>query len=47
MPLWLAKIMHGDSLGDLDMPATVKNYYSLFFGYAATDAEITAILAGQ
>jgi len=47
MPLWLAKTLHGEYLGDLDMNKTVKDFYSKFYGYTATDAEVTAILAGK
>jgi iron complex transport system substrate-binding protein len=47
MPLWLAKTMHGEYLGDLDMNKTVKDFYSKYYGYTSTDAEVTTILAGQ
>jgi len=47
MSLWLAKVMHGEYLGDLDMNKTVKDFYSKFYGYTATDAEVTAILTGK
>lgn len=47
MPLWLAKIMHPDAFSDLDMNNVVKDYYSRFYGYNVSDAEIAAILAGQ
>lgn len=47
MPLWLAKITHGDSLKDLDMNAVVKDYYNRFYNYKVSDEEISAILAGN
>jgi iron complex transport system substrate-binding protein len=46
MPLWLAKIMHGDALTDLDMNKVVRDYYSKFYGYSISDTEIASILAG-
>jgi iron complex transport system substrate-binding protein len=47
MPLWLAKIMHGADLPDLDMYQVVRDYYSRFYNYTVSDTEIAEILAGQ
>lgn len=46
-PLFLAKTLHPDLFPNLDLTAEVKNFYSKFYSYQLSDAQVNAILSGS
>ena len=44
---WVSKLIHPDLFADTDMPARVREFYQRFFGYSASDEEITRILNAE
>ncbi|WP_131773790.1 ABC transporter substrate-binding protein [Protofrankia symbiont of Coriaria myrtifolia] len=43
-PLWVAKTLHPDRFQDVDISHEVKTFYSTFYSYNLTDAEVNEIL---
>ncbi|CUU55300.1 iron complex transport system substrate-binding protein [Parafrankia irregularis] len=44
-PLWVAKTLHPDKFADVDIEKEVKEFYTTFYNYKLTDAEVDGILA--
>lgn len=43
----MAKTLHPELFKDLDIPSLIKTYYSAFYGFEPTDAQISEIYIGQ
>ncbi|MCM3922386.1 ABC transporter substrate-binding protein [Frankia sp. AiPs1] len=43
-PLWAAKTLHPELFGDVDMAKEVRYFYSTFYSYQLSDAQVRAIL---
>ncbi|MDR3332396.1 MAG: ABC transporter substrate-binding protein, partial [Synergistaceae bacterium] len=44
--LWVAKLIHPDKFGDLDMGKEVQKFYKTFYGFDMTDSDAERMLAG-
>lgn len=45
--MWTSKLIYPDLFEDTDVRAEVRNFYERFFGYTASDDDVTRILAAQ
>ncbi|CAO5238493.1 ABC transporter substrate-binding protein [Frankia sp. AgKG'84/4] len=43
-PLWVAKTLHPDRFTDVDIAKEIKTFYTTFYNYKLTDAEVDGIL---
>jgi iron complex transport system substrate-binding protein len=46
-PLWLAKTLHPDLFGNVNLAAEIKNFYSKFYSYQLSDQQVSTILSGS
>ncbi len=44
-PLWVAKTLHPDRFADVDIAKEIRNFYTTFYNYNLTDAEVDGILS--
>ncbi|SNQ46502.1 Iron complex transport system substrate-binding protein [Frankia canadensis] len=44
-PLWLAKTLHPDRFADVNIEKEIKTFYTTFYNYNLTDAEVDGILS--